>query len=598
MIISLEPSDFAVIAAYLIALVGSGFMFRKHSSSARDYFVGGGQMSWPLAALSCFMMSFSAWTFTGAAGFAYQYGFVLLAAFLGNAAGFVFAGIFVAPKARQSECVTPLEIVRNRYGRLAEQFFTWVQIPMFLFNGSIWIAGFGIFASVAFNVPVELIIVFSSLVVILYSSLGGSLAIVAYDSFQSVILIILVSLISVLCLFKMGGVDGMLEKLPPEILFRTDETVNPAWIIGIFLISFLNFSAFAGTARYLSVPSGKDARKVAFMAATLFVVGPVFWFIPPIAAGFYFPDIAKTAPGLVNPEEAAYLVMGFDVLPSGLAGLLVMIVFGATLSTMDTALNQNSAFFTVNFYQRIIRKNATPRELYRVGQVINLVFGLTVILISLNVVAGTRYSLFDLNVLLISIVSVPLAITVIFIFIWKWSPRWSGMVTLLSALSASLVFHLPNLFPVNWKTLEKFPYNMAPETWIAGDSLTIFVRALGTILVGILAFFATTLFWKRCDPKSRESILGFQQKIRTPVPRADTPNRNAPVQLTYTGILLMFFGAVLLATLVFPEVRAGKPAINVGFGLILIIAGLSAIYLAKKKTSPDLEETSKSQTKT
>src|SRR5690606_13800004 len=130
----------------------------RFSSSARDFFIGSNQMSWVLSGLSCFMMSFSAFTFTGAAGFAYKYGVLACIIYAGNAIGLVFAGVFIAPKIRQSRCVTYLQIVRQRYGKTTEQLFTWIKIPLYMFAGATWIIGFAIFASLAFGVPLPVTI--------------------------------------------------------------------------------------------------------------------------------------------------------------------------------------------------------------------------------------------------------------------------------------------------------------------------------------------------------------------------------------------------------------------------------------------------------
>jgi len=69
-IYELTAIDYIVIASYLAMLVSVGIIFKRFSKNTKDYFIGGSKVSWWLAGASCFMMSFSAWTFTGAAGLA------------------------------------------------------------------------------------------------------------------------------------------------------------------------------------------------------------------------------------------------------------------------------------------------------------------------------------------------------------------------------------------------------------------------------------------------------------------------------------------------------------------------------------------------
>jgi hypothetical protein len=78
---------------------------------------------------SSFMSAFSAWTFTGAAGLAYTYGFVVLVLFWCNALGFLLNWGYFARFARNTRAVTAIEAVRRRLGPVNEQTFTWLQLP-------------------------------------------------------------------------------------------------------------------------------------------------------------------------------------------------------------------------------------------------------------------------------------------------------------------------------------------------------------------------------------------------------------------------------------------------------------------------------------
>lgn len=63
--------DISAIVFYFIFMILLGFIFRKQVANTSDYFRGGGKMVWWMAGSSAFMTTFSAWTFTGAAGKAY-----------------------------------------------------------------------------------------------------------------------------------------------------------------------------------------------------------------------------------------------------------------------------------------------------------------------------------------------------------------------------------------------------------------------------------------------------------------------------------------------------------------------------------------------
>jgi hypothetical protein len=58
--------DLVIVVLYMLAMVSIGFVFMRFNKGASDYFKGGNRIPWLVAALSCFMSGFSAWTFTGA----------------------------------------------------------------------------------------------------------------------------------------------------------------------------------------------------------------------------------------------------------------------------------------------------------------------------------------------------------------------------------------------------------------------------------------------------------------------------------------------------------------------------------------------------
>lgn len=57
------------------------------------------------------------------------------------------------------------------------------------------------------------------------------------------------------------------------------------------------------------------------------------------------------AMGGVSPQDVSYAFMSMKLLPEALVPLMAVAMFSAQMSTMDTALNANSAIFV---------KTATP----------------------------------------------------------------------------------------------------------------------------------------------------------------------------------------------------------------------------------------------
>ncbi|HVU24790.1 MAG TPA: hypothetical protein VHE13_11760, partial [Opitutus sp.] len=96
----LSPFDFVVVAFYLLFLTGIGWFFRHSGHDTSEYFRGGGKMAWWMVGASGFMSAFSAWTFTGAAGLAYDHGLVVIILYWANGLGFLLNWSYFARACR------------------------------------------------------------------------------------------------------------------------------------------------------------------------------------------------------------------------------------------------------------------------------------------------------------------------------------------------------------------------------------------------------------------------------------------------------------------------------------------------------------------
>lgn len=582
----LQFADFVIIAVILLLLIWLGVACHRMVSTTRDFFVGGNRMSWWLAGMSVFMAGFSAWTFTGAAGLAYTNGAVaILYFFLGQGAGFLFGAMFIAHRCRQTRRVTTIEIVRDRYGRATEQAIVVLQIFSAVPMGAVWLTGLALFFSVGFSVPMAPCIIVAGTVILVYSTLGGSWAVALSDFFQGVLLLLMVLLIAGLSFGTIGGFEGLVEKVPESVRRGFGGERDLFWLLAGGTISFMNFASFAPGARYLAVRDGKAARKVALLACGLFIIGPVLWFLPPIVATYFFPDLGASLPYLTHPQEGAYVIMGLSVLPPGLAGLLLMNIFGATLTTLDAAVNQTSGFLTLNVYRVWIRKHASEREMVLVARASSVMFGVIVMTLALMLAGSEKHGLLDLNLNLQSIVAVPMLVPFFLMWFVRKAPRWSALVTMGIGVMVSYALN-KNVF---WPDLA---FNVEPtlarlagfESWPAGEAFPFAVRVAGTLSACVVVFFCTRLFWRNESPAARAAVIDFYATMDRPVDgQVEVSGREDPQQFLIGGVLLMIVGAVLVVLGAIGIFSHGSAWITLGFGLVVVIGGTRLRYTGKSR---------------
>jgi len=545
---TLAPADYYVIGAYLLLLSSLGFILKKLCLGSKDYLIGGNKIPWWLAGSSIFMMSFSAWTFTGAAGFAYSHGVLIILLFYFNVIALLVGGRFLAARIRQLRLVTYGQILHERFGRLGEQFFVWIQFPNMLFGGAIWLLGLAVFVSVAFAIPMPVTILVTGGVILLYSTLSGSWAVMTSDFIQSVVLMTLTVVIAVLTLMEVGGIGNLVSRMHPEHLRIFSENHSWMWVLAHFSQVFVLLNSVLGANRYLAVRDGKSARKAAYLASVLFLLGPVVWFVPPFAATFLFPNIAELLPALPHPNDGAYVLMSLHVLPAGLAGLLVMVIFAATLSSMDTAVNVNAGILAMNVYKPLFRPLASDRELLMASRVFNVLCGLMVILSAYALSKQDGMNLFDLMLLLSAGIGLPLGAPCLLLFIFRKTPPWTAVLSVVMAGTYSF-------FTVR-----------------AGWHL--FPRVFGILAIAIGVFFVSRYLWKMVSRSECEKIEKFYAKMETPVDVDKEVVGSEDVSHLYLiGKLLMLVAIIILAGAAFPNPTTARITIGLTAERRPILAG-------------------------
>src|ERR1700691_1427686 len=129
--------DKSIIAFYFVFILAIGLIFRRLNKNTSDYFRCGGAMPWWITGTSAWLATFSAWTFTGAAGAVYESGTLVLCLYYSNVVGAIVLLAYAGVRFRRMRSITWMEAVRARYGPFTEQFYTWLKIPILLFTAGV-----------------------------------------------------------------------------------------------------------------------------------------------------------------------------------------------------------------------------------------------------------------------------------------------------------------------------------------------------------------------------------------------------------------------------------------------------------------------------
>lgn len=419
----LQSADYIVILAYTILVSLIGYYAKSKVKNIEDYFAGGRNVPWWMAAVSHHMSGYSAFAFVGHATVAYLSGFSIWTFF----AVPIFIAMIIgshmwAPKWVRLHVVTPVEYLEERFDLKTRKLFAWSGISIKFIDEGVKLYSLAIIVHVVTGFPLEITIIACGLVTMVYIMFGGLWATMLTDFVQFLVQFITSFILVYVVLKEVGGWTNMWASLPPGHSSLFSDAISP-WFILVYLCVIIlsyNGGTWGLAQRFYSIGKPADAKKAAILSACLYLVYPIAIYVPIWSARLVIGEIE-------NPEHA-YVLMAerfFSQISPGMIGLFVSSIFAATMSMISSDLNSLAAVFTKDIYQRSVNMNATERKLIGIGMISTIVFGLLTIVSALITIQmeGAFNTMVEWYAAILGPISIPLLFGMIFS-----KPTWRGAI--------------------------------------------------------------------------------------------------------------------------------------------------------------------------
>ena len=509
----LATLDWALMIIFFIVFLVIGIMVsKKAGKNTQEFFLSGRNMPWWLLGISMVATTFAADTpglvtelvrQNGVSGNWVWWAFLLT----GMLTVFFYAKLW-----RRSGINTDLEFYELRYKGKAAGFlrgFRAIYLGV-VFNiitmAGVCLAGAKI-ANILLGISQEHTLLISSIIVVIYSSLGGLKGVLITDMIQFIIAMVgsIWATIYILDIPEIGGLQNLL--LHENVVGKLDifpDFENTEMLITLFIIPFAVQwwstwypGAEPGGGGYIAqrMLAAKDEKNA--MWATLFfnfahyALRPWPWILVGLASLVLFPtleSIAVAFPGL-NPEmqgdDVAYAAM-MTYLPAGLIGIVMTSLIAAFMSTISTQLNWGSSYIVNDFYGRFINQKATEKQKVLVGRVSTVVLMICAAWFSFYLKSAK--DVFDL------LLQIGAGTGLLFIIRWFWK-----RVNPYSEIAAMIIsFIIAAFFFIN-KKLD------IPLFEIAG-----YWQLIIGVVVTTIGWVIVTLFTK---PTDANTLASFEQLI-------------------------------------------------------------------------------------
>ncbi|MCG8311508.1 MAG: Na+:solute symporter [Cytophagales bacterium] len=588
--------DWIIVGIFFVIVLSIGWIAsRTAGKSSSEFFLGGRGMPWWLLGISMVACTFSADTPNLVTGMVRENGVAknwAWWAFLitGMVTVFVYAKLW-----RRSGVMTDLEYYEKRYSGKAASFlrgFRSLYLGIFfncLIMGTVTLAAIKI-GGVMLGLEPWVIVVGASIVVVIYSALGGIKGVIWADFFQYGIAMFGAIYAAVVALRQpeVGGLGNLLSELSTtdKLSFIPDFSEPSVYIPLLIIPVAVQWwavwypGAEPGGGGYIAQRMLAAKNEKNAIGATLlfnfmhYAIRPWPWIIVALASILIYPDLASIKAEFPNiadeylKDDIAYPVM-LSKLSPGWLGLVVASIIAAYMSTIGTHLNWGSSYVVNDFYKRFVKPDASEKQMVAMGRITTVVLMIFAGILSLTLLDNATQAF---NILLLS----GAGSGAIYILRWFWwrINAWTEIVAMIVATFVGIILVL-----------------VVEDASLANSVLDGFTMKLLIAITCTTIAWITTMFLT--GPETQETLRAFYRLTRPGGPgwakvireaEADgdminEENEGKPWEMPIQ-ILLVFIGCIVIYSSLFSigSFLYGKILTGV---ILLICAIIGTVFLFK-----------------
>lgn len=382
----------SAFALYLLAMLSIGVYYSRSQQRLSDYILGGRSLGPWITSMSAEASDMSGWMLMGLPGFAYAIGISAFWTAFGLCLGTFLNWHFVSRRLRNytevaNNSLTMPDYLKNRFHdeqniiRLISAIF--ILIFFLIYTSSGFVAGGKLFQTV-FGMDYFHALLLGAGVVVIYTFLGGFMAVCWTDFIQGCMMFLAIVLVPIVGVVSYGGLGPVLERVAtdsPQLLQLVPDT-SMTGIIAIISAIGWGVGYFGQPhilVRFMAIGDPMELKKAKHIAMT--------WVIISLAAAVFVGLVGKVV--LQTPlsgadSEKVFLIMSEELFPPFLSGLIWSAVLAAIMSTASSQLLVTASAISKDIYHTFVNTKASDRELIYVSRFTVLIVAAVAIYLALD----------------------------------------------------------------------------------------------------------------------------------------------------------------------------------------------------------------------
>lgn len=386
--------DYVIIAVYLIGVTVVGIIIGGRQKTAKDYFLGGKQMSWWSVGFSIVASETSTLTFISIPGLAYKSNMFFLQLVFGYFIGRLLVSVIFIPAYYKGDLETAYDFLGKRFGLSLRKFTSTVFITTRVLASGVRLFATAIPVHIitGWSYPVSILVI--GLFTLIYTYVGGLKAVVAMDVVQLFIYLggAIISMYIILHGLP-NGFDDVIAFASPENKFAIfnldfgnnflDFIYSPYTLIGGLLGGTFLTMASHGTdqllvQRLLGCRTKWDSQKALMLDASFIVLQFAFFLILGLCLYAFYGGVSLEQLGLKSSDEI-FPKFIIENLPTGISGIVIAGVLASAMGTLSSSISSLASSTYLDLFKASAKEKMDEKKQIFWSRIFTLVWGVVLI---------------------------------------------------------------------------------------------------------------------------------------------------------------------------------------------------------------------------
>ena len=372
----------AVLVAYLAILIALALWSRRETNSLSGFFLAGKKLPFWVVAFSTNATGESGWLLLGLTGMGYMVGahayWVVVGEVIGIALSWSLISIRLKRLSDETDAITLPDVISARFNddkHILRSIAVVIILTMVCAYVTAQMVASGKALSSFIGMDYRTAVVTGAAIIIAYTFVGGYKAVAYTDVVQGVLMLAGLIIVPVVAVSAAGGWQSVTDNLAAQdpglvSMWGITGTGIPGWIA---LVSFLAIGLpFLGVpqlmVRFMSAKDEGELRKARILSVIVILLFDVGAVTAGMAGRALFPGL--------EDAETIFPLLSTELFPPLIAGVMMVIVLSAIMSTVDSLLLLASSAVVRDTMQKIMGSAKSDKVLAGYGKIVTILIGL------------------------------------------------------------------------------------------------------------------------------------------------------------------------------------------------------------------------------